>query len=52
MLDERVAAILESMSTKSKARGEDHLKYVQSDWQGASAKLYSAAADVGKALNP
>jgi hypothetical protein len=50
MLDERVGAILESMSTKSKSRGEDHLKYVQSDWRGASAKLYSAAAEVAKAL--
>jgi hypothetical protein len=50
MLDERVAAILGSMSTKSKARGKDHLKYPASDWQGASAKLFSAAADVAKIL--
>jgi hypothetical protein len=50
MLDERVGAILGSMSTKSKSRGEDHLKYVNSDWQGASAKLFSAAADVAKVL--
>ncbi len=50
MLDERVGGILGSMSTKSKSRGEDHLKYVQSDWQGASAKLYAAAAQTASAL--
>jgi hypothetical protein len=53
LLDDRVRALLASMSKKGKSGDglqESSAEFAEGPWQERSAKLYAAAADVAKAL--